>query len=798
MDLFKLMGSVFVNNKDANSAIDATTQKAKTMSTTLGDKFKSVGDGMTNIGKKLAPLSLAVGGVMTGAIKSSMDYENSIAKVSTLVDTSQVSVDELSEMFLDLSNATGKSATELAEAGYQALSASVPVENLGKFTETASNLAKVGFTDATSAVDVLTTAVNAYGMSADDADNIAQNLILTQNLGKTSVNELASSMGKIIPTASSMNVNLDNLSAVYVSLTKQGIATAEATTYANSMFNELGKSSTDVGKILKQKTGKSFQDLMADGNSVANVLQILQEYADETGTNFNELWGSAEAGKSAIALLNGGVEEFNDTVETMASDVDVMGEGLKKLNTPSAKIQKSFNRLKNSGIKLGTAFTGALTPAIDFLSGVIEKASNWFNNLSETTQTVIAVIGGVVAVASPVLMIGGKVVSMVSTLIPVVKTLFAVLSANPIGLIVVAIVGIIAIIKHLWDTSESFRSFWVDVWEKIKLKISGAFEAIKGFWENTLKPAWDAMKEDTSEMITKVKASFTQMKERFNSIVNSIKGYWENTLKPAFQSLKSFIVDTVIAKVKVAFTQMKEKFNSVVNSIKSFWNENLKPIFEKIQDFIQTKVLPAFDDIKTFVQPIIENLSTAIGTVKDAIDGAIETVGGVVGAFESAFKGAYDKVKEWVDLIIEKVKEAGKAIAGLNPFASGNLPDVSVTIGADGEIVTEHATNYDTPALLKKPTMFATNHLGGDRGSYNGGEVVYGHDPLMNDIRQASAEGSAMLVNAVVDSMNKVYKILADYLPDMASKQPIIDINSLAPAIDTQLGVIAIRKGRGN
>ena len=187
-----------------------------------------------------------------------------------------------------------------------------------------------------------------------------------------------------------------------------------------------------------------------------------------------------------------------------------------------------------------------------------------------------------------------------------------------------------------------------------------------------------------------------------------------------------------------------------------------------------------------------------VGDYVEFSDGAIETVGGVVGAFESAFKGAYDKVKEWVDLIIEKVKEAGKAIAGLNPFASGNLPDVSVTIGADGEIVTEHATNYDTPALLKKPTMFATNHLGGDRGSYNGGEVVYGHDPLMNDIRQASAEGSAMLVNAVVDSMNKVYKILADYLPDMASKQPIIDINSLAPAIDTQLGVIAIRKGRGN
>ena len=217
-------------------------------------------------------------------------------KMSTLFDTSKTSVKGLSSEFLNLSNKTGISATELAEAGYQALSAGQSVDKVGKFVETAGNLAKAGFTSTTTAVDVLTTAMNAYGKNAGSADDIANKLVRTQNLGKTTVDELASSMGKIIPTASSMGVNIDNLTSGYVSLTKQGISTAESTTYMNSMLNELGDSSTNLGKIVKEKTGMSFQDCMKSGMSLGDVLKVTKDYADENGVAYNELWGSAEAG----------------------------------------------------------------------------------------------------------------------------------------------------------------------------------------------------------------------------------------------------------------------------------------------------------------------------------------------------------------------------------------------------------------------------------------------------------------------------------------------------------------------
>lgn len=147
---------------------------------------------------------------------------------------------------------------------------------------------------------------------------------------------------------------------------------------------------------------------MNSGMSLADVLQITKQYADENGISYNELWSSAEAGKAGLAILNGGVDEFNKTVETMASDTDDVGEALEKLETPSVKAHKAINQIKNSGIELGTAFIGALAPTLEKVCGVVEKATTWFSSLDEHTKTMIATAMGIGAVASPVLIIGGK------------------------------------------------------------------------------------------------------------------------------------------------------------------------------------------------------------------------------------------------------------------------------------------------------------------------------------------------------------------------------------------------------
>lgn len=494
MKLFELFGSIFIRNKDANKTIDDTTNKAKNMADTLGKSLQKTGDKITKAGKKVAPLSLACGAFLTGAVKGASDFQDGMNKMSTLFDTSKTSVKGLSSEFLNLSNKTGISATELAEAGYQALSAGQSVDKVGKFVETAGNLAKAGFTSTTTAVDVLTTAMNAYGKNAGSADDIANKLVRTQNLGKTTVDELASSMGKIIPTASSMGVNIDNLTSGYVSLTKQGISTAESTTYMNSMLNELGDSSTNLGKIIKEKTGMSFQDCMKSGMSLGDVLKVTKDYADENGIAYNELWGSAEAGKAGLAILNGGVDEFNNTVGIMSSKTNDVGQALQKLESPSTKAKKAINEARNSGIEFGTSILISLTPAINAVTSGIERLTSWFNGLSNGTKTTIAVILALIAGLSPVLIVLGKVISSVGTIITLIpkisagislvmngaKALWAILSANPIGLVIIAITALVAGFTYLWNHCEGFRKFWIGLWNTAKSTISSAGNFIKG------------------------------------------------------------------------------------------------------------------------------------------------------------------------------------------------------------------------------------------------------------------------------------------------------------------------------
>lgn len=494
MKLFELFGSIFIKNKDANKTIDDTTNKAKNMADTLGKSLQKTGDKITKAGKKVAPLSLACGAFLTGAVKGASDFQDGMNKMSTLFDTSKTSVKGLSSEFLNLSNKTGISATELAEAGYQALSAGQSVDKVGKFVETAGNLAKAGFTSTTTAVDVLTTAMNAYGKNAGSADDIANKLVRTQNLGKTTVDELASSMGKIIPTASSMGVNIDNLTSGYVSLTKQGISTAESTTYMNSMLNELGDSSTNLGKIIKEKTGMSFQDCMKSGMSLGDVLKVTKDYADENGVAYNELWGSAEAGKAGLAILNGGVDEFNNTVGIMSSKTNDVGQALQKLESPSTKAKKAINEARNSGIEFGTSILISLTPAINAVTGGVERLTSWFNGLSNGTKTTIAVILALIAGLSPVIIIIGKVISSVGTIITLIpkisagislvmngaKALWAILSANPIGMIIIAITALVAGFTYLWNHCEGFRKFWIGLWNTAKSTIASAGKFIKG------------------------------------------------------------------------------------------------------------------------------------------------------------------------------------------------------------------------------------------------------------------------------------------------------------------------------
>lgn len=147
--------------------------------------FNTVGDKVQGIGNKLTMgVTLPLIGVGTAATKFAMDFESGIAKSSTILDTSKMSIDELKHGIVDLSNNAAISTKDLNEGLYETLSAGVDSAKSLDFLTVAVKAAKGGFTDTATSVDGLTTVLNSYGLAADEANNIANQMLITQNLGK--------------------------------------------------------------------------------------------------------------------------------------------------------------------------------------------------------------------------------------------------------------------------------------------------------------------------------------------------------------------------------------------------------------------------------------------------------------------------------------------------------------------------------------------------------------------------------------------------------------------------------------
>lgn len=320
------------------------------------------------------------------AIKQSAVAETAFAKVQTLLSAG-TDMDAYFKTIKQGSMETGVSLSDFSEAVYQAISASVDQADAVQFTTQAIKLSRGGFTDAATAVDILTTAINAYGLEASDATSIADMLITTQNLGKTTVDELAQAMGRVIPTAKAFGVDMVTLNSAYAVMTKNGIATAETTTYLSGMLNELGKSGTTASNVLKEKTGMSFTQLMNSGYSLTDVLTILQNEADRAGIALSDMFGSQEAGKAAN-VISSNLADMNDIMGQMAESAGAVEKANATVtDTVEAKWEKLKNNLSVHMAEIGDAMKPITNGLLDFAIDLTGDPASGVREIVESAST---------------------------------------------------------------------------------------------------------------------------------------------------------------------------------------------------------------------------------------------------------------------------------------------------------------------------------------------------------------------------------------------------------------------------
>lgn len=375
---------------DALAGLEKTWQEVKKIDDNVKQmnqsfqKLESAGDTLTR------NVTLPLVGIATASVTMAMSFEESFAKVSTMFGGVQVDTENLKDKILELSDATGVSANELNDGLYNALSAGIPVtEDMGsamEFLTTATQLSKAGFATSAQSVDILTSAINAYGLEASDATRISDILMQAQNSGKLTIGELASVLGNIIPTASAANVNIENVASAMAHMTANGIPTAQAATKLNAMLGELSTTGSKTDKVLREQTGKSFAQLSDEGVNLADVLAIVEANANENNLTLKDMFGSTEAGTAALSIAKDAGEGYKDILDKMgdsagntASAFDIMN------NTPMNKMKRELESLKNAGIELGTELIPVVLDIVDSLGDMLR----WFKELDPETQNLI-------------------------------------------------------------------------------------------------------------------------------------------------------------------------------------------------------------------------------------------------------------------------------------------------------------------------------------------------------------------------------------------------------------------------
>lgn len=627
-----------------------------------GQKVSAVGDTMT------ATVSAPIAAAGAGALKAAMGYEDALAKLSTIADTTEVPMEELSNQILELSKASGISAETIANNVYDAISAGQKTADAVNFVSNATQLARAGFTSTDAALDILTTSLNAYGLAAEDVSRVSDVLINTQNLGKTTVDQLASSMGKVIPTAKANGVEIETLAGAYAVMTANGIATAETTTYFNSMLNELGKNGSSAANALAEATadikegGLTMSEAMEMGWSLSDVLNALDKQAASQGTTISNMFGSAEAGKAAAVLLDNS-EKLDAAITAMGDSAGATEAAYAKLNTTSFEVDKTINELKIALIEIGNVLKSELAPVFEKVVKKIKELTSAFSNMSAAEKEQVVKIAGIVAAIGPLLAVGGRLITGIGTVMTMAPQIGTALSAltGPVGIVIAAVAALAAAFAALWTSDEGFREGVTGIFTDIQGAIQPLIDALGALWgafQELLGSLWDIFGTEVMALFNLVFVEtifpiIQNLVEIFTGVVNLIVDIIHGDWSAAWEDLKSIVLNLL---------------EILVDNVLGFFNKLLQTV-GSITSKLVKGVIDLFMSLGHETATIINDLITdAINFWKDLFNKTIEIFGNI-----------WDGIKEKVSGIKDAVVDG---ISGAVEFLS-ELPEKALTWGRD-------------------------------------------------------------------------------------------------------------------
>ena len=711
---------------ETEAKLNSLEEQAKASGTALqeiaakGEKLKTVGDNVTNVGKKFMPVTLGVVGLGTAAVKTAADFDSAMSKVAAVSGATGSDLEALRDKAREMGEKTKFSASEAAEAMNYMAMAGWKTEDMLSGIEGVMNLAAASGEDLATTSDIVTDALTAFGLTAKDSGHFADILAAASSNANTNVSMMGETFKYCAPIAGALGFSAEDTAEAIGLMANAGIKGSQAGTSLRTIMNNLSGEVKICGSSIGEVTVATTN---ADG-SMRDLSDILADCRTAfSGLSESEKAAAAESlvGKNAmsgfLALMNAGEADINK-LSSAIDNCDGCAAGMAE--TMNDNLAGQLTILKSQLQELAISFGELLMPAIRTIVGWIQKFVDWLNSMDEGTRKVIVTIALVAAAIGPVLIIVGKVISAIGTIMTIIPKLAgvinaakgviaafnAVCAANPYVLIIAAIVALVAAFIYLWNNCEEFRQFWIDLWESIKEIAIAVWEALKAFFQ----AAWEAIKTTAVTVWNAIKDFFTGLWEGIKNIFTTVVNALSTFLTNAWNAIKN-TVTTVFNAIKTFFTtiwnEIKSVITTVVTAISTFlstaWN-GIKTAITTVLNAIKSVVTTVWNGIKTTITNIVNGIKNAVTTawnnIKSAVSNAANAIKNAVSnAFNAMLNGIknvcgniYGAVKSGFDKAINFVKNlASEAFQWGADFIGGIVNGIKSMIGKVGDAVSSVA-----------------------------------------------------------------------------------------------------------
>ena len=339
------------------------------------EKLNMAKSTVLGFGKLAMGAALGVGAAFVGAgiagTKAFVEFEGQMNEVFTLMpDITNKAMKGMTKDTKDFAKEFGVLPEKVVPALYQSISAGVPPDNVFSFLEVAQKAAVGGVTELETAVDGISSVVNAYGSDVISAGKASDLMFSAVKKGKTTFGELSQSLFQVIPTASAMGVKFEDVTAAIAGMTAQGTPTSVATTQMRQMLNELSKAGGETSKTFEKIAGKSFKEFIAEGNNTQDALKLLEKHAKDSGVGINDLFGSVEAGAAALQLTGKGTDTFSANLKEMENSAGATDAAYGRMEEG---VGRSLDKLKAAGKVMLLDFGEKLAPVLASFADTVQK-----------------------------------------------------------------------------------------------------------------------------------------------------------------------------------------------------------------------------------------------------------------------------------------------------------------------------------------------------------------------------------------------------------------------------------------